>query len=455
MKPVIVIGGGITGLAAAWELQQQGVPYLLLEAGPRLGGKIMTDRRDGFIIEGAADSFLTTKPWAWQLCQELGLAGRLVGTNDKQRNVFVLRGGELHLMPRGMRLLVPVDPAGLLESTLFSEEGKQRMLAESTIPPRPTNGDESLASFVRRRFGEEALEVLGEPLLAGIYTGDPETLSMAATFPQYLDLERTHGNLTTPLRRTESAPPPLAPGQPRSAFVSLQTGVYELIEVLGAKLAGNIRLNSPVERLEPDKTVYLASGEKIEAAGVIVTTPSTPAARLLPAVSAPLAQTLAELKTVSSATVSFGYREEDLPGPLDGFGFVVAAREPTHLLASTWSSTKLPGRAPAGHALLRVFFGGHRHQSDVELPDDQLMALAKAELRQVMHIQAEPVISRIFRWRDANPQYEVGHREKLENLSRRYIPAWLHLAGSSYDGVGIPACVLQGREAAQQIARQL
>lgn len=451
MKPVVIVGGGITGLAAAWDLQQQGVPFLLLEASDRLGGKIRTDRSEGFIIEGAADSFLTVKPWAWQLCRELGLGDRLVGTNDKQRNVFVLRGGKLHLMPRGMRLMVPVDPAGLLESSLFSEEGKQRMLAETAIPDGTTGGDESLASFVRRRFGEEALEVLGEPLLAGIHTADPETLSMEATFPHYLEMEHSHGSLTTAMRQAETSPAPLLPGQPRTAFVSLQNGVYELIETLQARLDAHIRLNSPVEKIAADTTIYLASGEKIEAAGIIVTTPTAQAARLLPGVSAELAQTLSGIRTISSATVSFGYREEDLPGPLDGFGFVVAANEPTHLLASTWSSTKLPGRAPAGYALLRVFFGGHRHEADVNLSDEQLLALAKAELRQVMNIKAEPVISRIFRWRNANQQYEVGHLSLLARL-RQQSPAWLRLAGSPYEGVGIPACVLQGREAAKQLA---
>ncbi len=454
MTPIIIIGGGITGLAAAWELQQRDIPYLLLEASNRLGGKIITDRSEGFIIEGAADSFLTIKSWAWQLCQEIGLGDRLVETNDKQRNVFVLRNGKLHLMPRGMRLMVPLDPAGLLESSLFSEEGKQRMLAETAIPDGTTGSDESLASFVRRRFGEEALEVLGEPLLAGIHTADPETLSMQATFPHYLTMEHSQGSLTTAMRQAEAITSPPLPGQPRTAFVSLQTGVYELIEGLAAKLAGNIRLEAPVGKIGPDKMVYLASGEKIEAAGVILTTPTAQAARLLPGVSAQLSQELASIRTLSSATVSVGYRDEDLPGPLDGFGFVVAAREPTHLLASTWSSTKLPGRAPVGHALLRVFFGGHRHEADVNLPDEQLLALTKTELRQVMNIEAAPVISRIFRWHQANPQYEVGHLTLLDHL-RKQSPAWLHLAGSPYEGVGIPACVLQGREAAQRIAELL
>ncbi len=450
MKPVIIIGGGITGLAAAWELQQRGLPYLLLEGSDRPGGKILTERAGGFIIEGAADSFLAVKPWAWQLCREIGLGDRLIGTNDHFRKTYVLKDGKLHLMPRGMRLLVPVDPDGLLESTLFSEEGKQRLLAEASIPAGSTGSDESLASFVRRRFGPEALEALGEPLMAGIHTADPEILSMAASYPDYLEKEREYGSVTTATRQAASKPAPLLPGQPTTAFVSLKNGVYELIETLQARLGDNIRLNSPVDSIDEEKIVHLASGEKIAAQAVILTAPTAQAARLVAGVSPALSARLASMQTLSSATVSFGYREEDLPGPLDGFGFVVAANEPTHLLASTWSSTKLPGRAPAGHALLRVFFGGHRHEADVDLPDDALMALAKAELRRVMNIEAAPVISRIFRWRQANPQYAVGYPEHLRQL-REQSPAWLRLAGSPYEGVGIPACVKQGREAAKSL----
>jgi oxygen-dependent protoporphyrinogen oxidase len=260
------------------------------------------------------------------------------------------------------------------------------------------------------------------------------------------------GSLTEGTRIGLPRPAPPLPGQPSTAFVSLQNGMSEMIETLQARLGENIRLNSPVERIDEDKIIHLASGEKIAAQAVILTAPTAQAARLTQAIAPALAANLADIPTLSSATVSFGYREADLPGPLDGFGFVVAANEPTHLLASTWSSTKLPGRAPAGHALLRVFFGGHRHEPDMDLPDDALIVLAKAELLKVMHIEAAPVISRVFRWRQANPQYEVGHLDRLEEMVEHQTPRWLCLAGSPYRGVGIPACVNQGREAAELAA---
>jgi oxygen-dependent protoporphyrinogen oxidase len=446
MKPVVIVGGGITGLAAAWELQRQGCDYILLEASGRLGGKIVTERADGFIIEGAADSFLTTKPAAWQLCREIELADRLIGTNDARRNVYVLKDGQLHLIPRGLRLLVPTDPEALLESTLFSDEGKRQMLAETVVPPRPESGDESLGSFVRRRFGPEALDVLGEPLLAGIYTGDPETLSMAATFPNYLALERQFGSVTQGTLETPAAPPD--PELPQTAFVSLRNGMQELIEGLQAALTGPVRLNAAVEGIDENGVIRLAGGEKIATSAVILTIPAGSAAPLLSDNNPQLALELARMRTISSATVTFGYKENELPGPLDGFGFVVARNEPTRLLASTWSSAKLPGRAPAGSALLRVFLGGHRGEDDAFLPDAELVALARTELRQVMGIEATPVIRRIFRWHSANPQYEVGHLAwftRVQDLS----PAWLQLAGASYGGVGIPDCVRQGREKAR------
>ncbi len=447
MKPVAVIGGGVTGLAAAWELQTAGVPYVLLEASARLGGKIMTERTDdGFVIEAAADSFQTAKPWAWQLCREIGLADRLIGTNDAHRHVFVLRDGKLHSMPRGMRLIVPTDPDGLLESSLFSDEGKERILAECNLEPKTCECDETLAAFIHRRFGPEALEVFG-PFLAGIYTGDPQTLSMRATFPQYLTLERKYGSVTGGTSQLPASQ--LLPHAPKTMFVSLESGMSELVEGLAAALSGDVRVNSPVESLGEDGKVRLASGEVLEPGAVVLTTPAYAARKLLAGAVPSLAAGLCSVKTISSATVSLGYRAGDLEQPLDGFGFIVAEGEPTRLLASTWSSTKLPGRAPEGYALLRVFVGGHRHQGDVALPDEELVALARAELHRIMGIRAVPVLSRVFRWRDANTQYEVGHLDRVAEL-RRLSPPWLFLTGSPYEGVGIPDCIRQGRKTARQ-----
>lgn len=443
---VAIVGGGIAGLAAAWELQQQGIAYTLLEASGRFGGKIVTEHRDGFIIEGAADSFLTAKPWALRLAREIGLGGRLVPTNPEQRTVYVLRHGRLHPFPAGMRLIVPVDPAGLLASKLVSGEGKRRMLAEVDVAPRQEEGDESLASFIRRRFGEEALTLFGDSLLAGIYAGDAESLSVDATFPDFPALEREYGSVTRGVReRARNAPPP-DPDAPASVFVSFAGGLTELVDGLVAALTGDLRAYALVARITC-AGVELETDAAISADATIVTTPARIAATLIHDVAPESARELAGWTTTSTATVTLAYRRAEIEHPLDGYGFVVPRGEGTRIIACTWSSTKLPGRAPDGHALLRVFFGGARRANVLARGDDDLVACAQADLRATMGITAEPVLTRVHRWIDANPQYPVGHRDNVSRV-RHTLPPWLTLAGCAYDGVGIPDSVRQGREAA-------
>jgi oxygen-dependent protoporphyrinogen oxidase len=451
---ILIVGGGITGLAAAWECQQRGVAYTLLESSDRLGGKIVTERTDGFVIEGAADSFLWQKPAAWQLARELGLADRIIGTNDAHRHVFVLHDGTLHPFPGGMRLIVPVDPDGLLKSDLLSAAGKQRMLDEVEVPPRsPNSEDESLASFIRRRFGEEALNIFGDSILSGIHVADPELLSMNAAYPNYVQLEREYGSVTAGMRSAKGEA--RTPDTPKTAFISFKTGMAELPEKLTAVLTGDVRTGQGVTRIDADGTVYTTAegkeraAEQIHADAVILTVPSPTAAKLTANVSPELSHLLRPRRWLSSGTVSFGFRRASIDHDLDGFGFVVPAKEPCHTIAGTWSSTKLPERAPEGYVLLRLFFGGFAHESDIQLPNDALIRLARAELKQIMGIGAEPAITRVFRWREANPTYDVGHLERTAQI-RAACPDWLSVAGCAYDGIGIPDCVRSGRTVAAE-----
>ena len=448
---IAIVGAGITGLAAAWELQQQGIGYTLLEASDRFGGKLITERTDGFIIEAGADSLLTSKPWAWHLCREIGLADRLIPTNTERRTVYVFRHGKLQPFPRGMRLIVPVDPDGLRDTELLSEAGKRRMLAEVDIPPRTDATDESLAAFVRRRFGDEALDVFGESLLSGIHAGDPEQLSIRATFPDYPRLERAFGSV---IRGMRTAPPaPRDPDLPGSMFVSPRGGMIELTETLRGQLTGDLRLNTPVRRIAPDRTIQLANGDSLRPEGILLSTPVRAAGKLVEAIAPEASQALAAFKTVSSGTISLGFRRDDLP-PLDGYGFVIPRTEPTRITACTWSSTKLAGRAPEGYVLLRVFVGGHGREEDVERSDAELVALARTDLAAIMGIHAHPVLTRVFRWRGSSPQYEVGHLDRVARL-RALCPAWVQLAGCAYEGVGVPDCVRQGRQAAQSLLEKV
>jgi oxygen-dependent protoporphyrinogen oxidase len=307
---------------------------------------------------------------------------------------------------------------------------------------------------MRRRYGQEALDLFGAPMLAGIYSGNPETMSMLATYPNYLALEQKYGSIT--LGSKNAPPPPPAPktGAPTTIFSSFKNGMGELVEALQAKLTGEIRLNEGAVSISKDGTITTAQGNIIETDAVIITTPAHIAGRLLAGHFPELVEKLGNFKTVSSATVSLGYRLQDIPRPLDGFGFVVAYNEPTHLVACTWSSTKLAGRAPEGYGLLRVFLGGHRHPDDMLLTDEQMAELARNELEKVMGISAAPVIKRVYRWIEANPQYEVGHLERIAAL-KNSLPPWLWLVGSPYEGIGLPDCVKQGREAARQVPQAL
>jgi oxygen-dependent protoporphyrinogen oxidase len=450
MNPVVIIGAGITGLSAAWELQQRGIPYLVLEASGRVGGKLITEHSEGFLFEAGADSFLLSKQWAWQLCQEIGLAEQMIPTNSDQRAVYVYHRGALHPFPKGMRLIVPVEEEAFLQTaSVLSEAGKQRMLAEATIPPRQETTDESLAAFVRRRFGQEALEVFGESLLSGIHVADPEQLSVAATFPQYPRLEHTYGSVIRGMRAEPMPPPDSA--LPPSAFVSPKNGMAQLPETLASRLTGDIRLETSVVVIGAGRTVRLQSGEVLRADAVIVTTPAGGASKLLAGNFGELSALLGSFKTVSSGTVHLGYRERDLDRPLDGYGFVIPRSEPTRITACTWSSTKLSGRAPDGYALLRVFIGGHGREAAVALSDAELVVLARRELQTTMGLTAAPVITRVYRWQGASPQYEVGHLERVARIAAES-PAWLKVTGCAYDGVGVPDCVRQGRAAAQEIS---
>lgn len=448
---VIVVGGGITGLAAAWELQEHGVPYTLLEGSERLGGKLVTFQEAGFTIEAGPDSFLTRKPWAFELAQKIGLVPRLQGTNLRERAVYVWRNGRLHPYPRGMRLIVPLDPEGLRSSTVLSREGIERMLAEEHVPPRQEASDESLAAFVRRRFGEEALGVFGDSLLAGIHAALPEELSIQATFPEYVDLERRFGSVIRGMREQARVIGDQNTAGVTSPFVAPIGGIQELTATLARQLSGTVRTGAQVRRVLGRAKVVLASGEEVEGSAVLLATPAKVAGELLAEAAPEASRILREFRVVSTATVSLGFSAAELGTELAGYGFIVPRCEDLRIMACTWSSTKLAHRAPPGHVLVRVFLGGAGREGDIEAHDEQLIAWAREDLRRTLGVCATPVVMRVHRWRQASPVYVVGHREMVRAV-RAALPEWVVLAGAAYDGVGIPDCVRQGSEAARLLS---
>ena len=465
---IVVVGGGIAGLATAYYTEkaakEQGldVKVTVVERDARLGGKVLTDETDdGFVIEGGPDSFITQKPWGLQLVRELGLADNLLGTNDERRNVYILRNGKLHQMPDGLMLVVPTEFLPFAKSRLLSWRGKMRMGMELFIKPSTINGsDISLADFMRRRLGKEALEVLVEPMMAGIHVADAEKLSLKATFPRFIDIERKYGSLTKGMlaaKKMRAEAKKKNPDSSLSMFMTLKGGLKKLIAALEDALEGEIITGQAVMYLDKDSESYtltLQDGRKIAADSVILATPSFVAANLLQSHDNDLVDLLNGIRYVDTATVSLGYEKENFPHPLNGFGFVIPRSEPTRILACTWTSTKFDHRAPEEHVLLRAFIGGPRRQELVQLSEEELVKLVREELETIMGIDVAPKVARVFRWIRSNPQYDVGHLDRVGQMEE-LCPPGIYLTGSAYRGVGIPDCVHQGQLTAEKVVAGL
>jgi oxygen-dependent protoporphyrinogen oxidase len=458
-RRVIVIGGGLSGLAAAHRIHERShtlrrpVDLTVLEAKERLGGVISTDRFDGFTVEGGPDSFITNKPWAIDLCRRLGLGDQLVETDPSHRRSFVVRNGRLLPVPEGFVLMVPHRLIPMVTTPVLSWRGKLRFLMDLIIPRRSDEGDESLASFVRRRFGREALDRLVQPLVAGIYTADPNDLSLKATFPQFLAMERDHGSLIRAARREERRRGPRhlerqASGARYGLFVALADGMDVLPRALaGALPPGTVHTGTAVRRIirnEPVSPwlVELLDGPPLEADAVIVATEAHAAARFLDAQDPALSLQLRAIPYASSLIVNIAYRRDQISHPLDGFGAVVPAIEGRSILAVSFLSVKFPNRAPAGTVLLRAFIGGVTHREQFDLDDGAITELVRRELAGLIGAAGEPLFVRIDRHPRSMPQYNLGHLDRVASIRRNLAKySRLYLAGVAYDGVGIPDCI--------------
>jgi len=463
---LIIIGGGIAGLSTAYYAQKN-IPdaqITLLEASDNWGGKIATDRvtfDDGdFIIEGGPDTFLATKPWGVALCKELGLGDRLHGTNPKSKNTYVLHKNKLQPLPDGLAMMIPTNIPSILKSQLVSWPGKVRMGLDFLLPSQNGQHDESLGEFVSRRLGREAYENLIEPLMSGIYAGDGDQLSLRSTFPYLHDLEHKYGSLARgalKMRQQMAARGQSTQGS-RSAFLTPTTGLAEIVEKLVETLTENgtdLQLNTPVSCVTRHETLYhveLDSGETIESGSVILATPAPVSGSLLASFDPELATVLESIHYASTATVTLAYRQSDLSRPLDGYGYVIPRREGRRALACTWTSTKFPHRAPDGYALIRVFVGRAGQESDIPWNEAGLLDLAREELELTLGVTAEPLVSRVFIWESAMPQYNLGHPEKLAQIDAAIEKhPGLALAGNGYRGIGIPDCIHSGELAVEKI----
>lgn len=462
-KRAIVIGGGITGLAAGYRLKRESenrnipLEVVLLESSDRVGGVIQTTHQDRFLIEHGPDAFISTKPWAKNLCEELGIEDKLIGTNPKVRRSFVTRNGILHPVPEGFYMMAPGALLPFLKSPIFSWRGKLRMALDFLISRRGDDTDESVADFVRRRLGNEAFERMAQPMIGGIYTSDAENLSLKATFPRFLEMEKAHGSIIKALwaqkrksQQTATSSLTRDTSGPRySLFLSFASGMQTLTDTLAQALSGCIRLHVHVDTVQQTENeahwrVSLADGKIQEAELLCIALPAPQSGKILAEISPSLAKRLTAIPYASSATVNMAFRREDVTHPLNGMGFVVPATEALSLIGCSFSSVKFENRAPAEHVLLRAFVGETNNVNENKLTESVLIDVGK-----LLGIKKEPLLSIVSQHSQAMAQYLVGHQElvaEIEELAKG-LPG-LALAGNGYHGIGIPDCIHSGEQAA-------
>lgn len=475
---VVIVGGGITGLSAAHHIlrTRPDVQLSLLESRDRLGGNIVTEQRDGFVIDGGPDSFLVTKPDAVRLCEELGLSGELIQPREAARNVYMVHRQRLELMPAGMVLAVPTRLGPMIRTPILSPGAKLRVLGDLLLRPGsvPEHADESVEAFIVRHFGRQTAERVAGPLLGGIYAGNIAELSMHSTFPQLVKLEKQYGSvifgffksqiesmgngahgavrarellhLMRWLRREEQHKP--------SPFRSFRNGVATLVDALAQKLGPErIRLAAPVRSVVRDASgafrVNVDAQAPLTADAVILAAPAHAAAQMIE--DAEARSELEQIRFESTATVFLAFERAGIEHALDASGFIVLPNQ-AQILAATWVTSKWEHRAPADRVLIRAFLGGARDPSRVaEASDEALVALALRELERLMGRLGTPLFTRVFRYVKGSPQPVVGHAERIQRIERRLARTpGLYIAGGGYDGVGIPDCIGQGRRAAER-----
>lgn len=446
-RRVLILGGGIAGLSAAFELASRRVPFLLCEASDRLGGLILTEVSDGFTIEAGADSLLVQKPAALAMCDALGLTPALIQTRQPRR-AFVLRGERLYPLPSPSVLGVPTTMRGIATYGLLPWGGRMRLACEPLVP-RGAAEDESVASFFRRRFGAATVGLVAQALLGGIHAGDVEQLSMHSLFPRLVEAEARHGSVLRAFRRQ--------PPRPGGLFRSLPGGMADLVRAIAHRLPdGAVRLRAPASRIDRAGSGWrvTAGAEQVEAAAVILALPAPAAARLLEPIDRAAAARCREVPYVSTASVALAWRRDEVPHPLIGSGFVVArAHARLRITACTWVSSKWDGRAPAGSVLLRMFVGGAHDPGAAALPDAELAGIARRDVAGVLGIGAPPRLTRVHRWHDAGPQHHVGQGARVADIEARLAAhPGLLVAGSGFRSVGIPDCMADGRAAAATAA---
>lgn len=456
---ITIIGAGLSGLSAAYLIKrkaaEQGLPIELqvLEAENYLGGKILTQEKDGFLCEAGPNGFLDNKPYTLELCQELGIDSQLLRSNDNARKRFIFWGGRLHQLPE--------SPIAFLTSSLLSLKGRLRVIAEYWTPKGPADNEETIADFARRRLGQEALDKLLDPMVSGIFAGDPEKMSLISCFPRIVELEQQYGGLLKAMMalqkekkrdRKNQDQPQAGPAGPGGVLTSFSGGIKTLVEALAQRLEGQAETEASVLsvlRQEQGYLINLKDREPITADIVIAATPAYIATQMFSPLGAALTEPLSKIPYAPMAVISFGYRREKINHSVDGFGYLIPKKENRQILGTLWDSSIFPNRAPEGFVLLRSMAGGARQPDILERSDEELISITKTELKYTMGITAEPDFINIFRWPYAIPQYTLGHPARLQQIEEALASyPGIFLTGNAYRGIGINDCV----ESAQRVS---
>ncbi len=450
---VAVVGGGLAGLTLARDVHRRGRTAIVLEATPRLGGVVRSEHADGVLVEGGPDAMLVQKPAAVALCRELGLGDEIVAT-EAPRTAFVLVDGRLHAFPPDTRLGLPLTRAAAEGLTMLSPDARARVARDFDAPAPPADAeDESIGGFATRRFGEAFTRRIAQPLLGGIHAGDVDRLSLRALFPPLADADAAGGSVLAALAARAGAP------DGEGAFRGLRGGMGQLPAALARALpAASLRTREPVAWITPGAPyrVVAASGLEVAALAVVLAVPAAAAARLVAPFDAALAGACAELRAVSSATITLGYPRDRVAHPCAGMGFIVPRGEMTRLLAVSWVSSKWAGRAPRDWVVLRAFAGGAFDADVLDVTDDRLVAQTHHDLASLLGIGGLPVFARVHRWADANPQYDVGHLARVARIAQQQAATpGLFLTGSAYRGVGMPDVIADARATADRVCQFL
>ena len=461
MKRIAIVGGGITGLAAAFALEEHrrnnddALEYVLYESSPRLGGVLCSERVGGCLVEAGPDSFLTEKPWGSDLCRAVGLGDQLIGSKDPDRKTYILTNGHLVPMPDGLMFMVPTKILPTAFSSLFSWKTKLRMAREFSHPPQVIEHDESVASFVERHYGPEMVDHLVDPLLSGIYGGEATSLSIRAVLPRFAEMERTHGSLGRAMVAARKKNPAGSRKPAPPIFTSLKNGMQSLADAVVTRLtSSSLKVNTPVLDVQRERERWLVStGEQSGLFdAVILALPTHAAARVLQRCSPELSSEFAAIEYSSSITMALGYDHDVRQSLPPGFGFLVPRSEGKRMLAATFVHNKFPYRAPEDRALLRCFFAGASAENIWPLADVQIVGIVRNELQQILGLRGDPLFARVYKWKSTMAQYGVGHLDRLDRIEllRQQLPG-LALAGNGYRGIGIPDCIRSGRDAVNQI----